>query len=92
MKPACAMVKNINYTSMAITMLMRKKQHHQTILDNRISIDYSMLLHHKGCCKFNNLCCFNLVDNRNYIKKDLDYLKDIVKKVQQDDGGWEVLD
>lgn len=60
MKLACAMVKNINYTSMAITMLNEgQKQHCEAIHDNQAATDYLLLLHHKGCHELNNMCCFN---------------------------------
>lgn len=38
------------------------------------------------------MCCFNLSDNSKYVPKEINYLKDIVNKIQQDDGGLDLLD
>ena len=56
------------------------------------NIDYLLFLHRIKCQDFNNMCCFNLTDNSNPIQRESNHLKDIVKKVQQDDAGWDLLD
>lgn len=87
MKLACAMVKNINYTSTAISMLNdEQKQHRQAILDNRAAIDYLLLLHHKSCSAVKGMCCFNLTDDSVPISQELERLKHLVEHIRQDSG------
>ncbi|XP_017193511.2 syncytin-2 isoform X2 [Oryctolagus cuniculus] len=86
-KLACTMVKNINSTSTALSLLNEEQQVlQQGILDNRAAIDYLLLLHHKKCNQVKNMCCFNLTDNSHSIAVEIQKLTELASHFTQDKG------
>lgn len=86
-KLACAMVKNINSTSKALSLLNDEQQVlRQGILDNRAAIDYLLLLHHKKCNQVKNMCCFNLTDNSYSITLEIQNLRELAAHFTRDKG------
>lgn len=86
-KLACAMVKNINSTSRALSLLNNEQQVlRQKILDNRAAIDYLLLLHHKRCEQIKNMCCFNLTDNSYGITSEIQNLRKLAASFTQAKG------
>lgn len=82
---ACALAKNINYTSAALALLNQEQEElRDAILDNRAAIDYLLLLSHVGCEEVYDMCCFNLTDNSKRIQAHIDNLQELAQHIQQD--------
>ncbi|KFQ65027.1 hypothetical protein N335_06112, partial [Phaethon lepturus] len=47
------------------------------------AIDYLLLRHNHGCKEFKGMCCFNLTDNSELIKENVQDLKDLASKFQE---------
>ncbi|PKU33660.1 hypothetical protein llap_16041 [Limosa lapponica baueri] len=75
---ACALVKNINYTSQALSTIEEELgQLRQSTLENRAAIDYLLLRHNHGCEEFQGTWCFNFTDNSKIIEGKIKQIHDL---------------
>lgn len=61
---------------------------HAATLHNRSTINFVLLAHGRGCEEFEGLCCMNLSDHSESIRKQLQKLKDFANNIKTDDGSW----
>ncbi|XP_035752615.1 uncharacterized protein LOC118452534 [Egretta garzetta] len=84
---ACALVKNINYTSQALSVIQEElSQIRQAALENRAAIDYLLLRHNHGCKEFKGMCCFNLTGNLELIESKTQNLKQSAHGIKERQG------
>ncbi|KFW69430.1 hypothetical protein AS28_06274, partial [Pygoscelis adeliae] len=50
------------------------------------AIDFLLLAQGHGCEDFEGMCCMNLSGHRESIHKQLQWLRDHARKIQQDQG------
>ncbi|XP_060539652.1 uncharacterized protein LOC132710250 [Pantherophis guttatus] len=75
---ACALAKSINETSSAIAALADEMgEIRQSLLQNRVAIDYMLLRMGHGCEEFHGLCCFNVSDRSQFIESKIKTLHNI---------------
>ncbi|KFO89296.1 hypothetical protein N320_13177, partial [Buceros rhinoceros silvestris] len=55
------------------------------------AIDFLLLAQGHECQDFEGMCCVNLSDHSRSIHKSIQVLRDVVKKLQVDDG-WNWLE
>ena len=86
-KLACWAKKQADVTTELIEKLLADQDtFHHAILQNRAAIDFLLLAQGHGCEDFEGMCCMNLSDHGESIHKQLQWLKDHTKNIQQDHG------
>lgn len=80
---ACALVKNINYTSRALSAIEEELgQLRQATLENRAVIDYLLLRYNHGCEEFQGMCCFNLTDKSEIVEGKIKRIHDLTTGIK----------
>ncbi|KAG8147162.1 hypothetical protein E2320_022873, partial [Naja naja] len=73
-----ALAKSINVTLSAIAALADKMgEIRKSVLQNRVAIDYILLIMGHGCEEFNGMCCFDISDKAHFIESKLKVLHNI---------------
>ncbi|XP_039403953.1 syncytin-B-like [Mauremys reevesii] len=89
---ACAATKALNATSTAIALLNDEQDDiRHGVLQNRAAIDYLLMLHHYGCEKVNDMCCFNISDHHHSVENQLKIIKNLTDQIRYNPdpfGGW----
>ncbi|KAK4832977.1 hypothetical protein QYF61_026803 [Mycteria americana] len=84
---ACWAEKQANVTTQVIeTLLEDQNSLRHAILQNRAAIDFLLLAQGHGCEDFEGMCCMNLSDHSESIHKQLQWLKEHVNKIRQNQG------
>ncbi|KAF1436804.1 Endogenous retrovirus group PABLB member 1 Env polyprotein, partial [Pygoscelis papua] len=86
-KLACWAKKQAKITTEVIESLLEDQDNlRHTILQNRAAIDFLLLAQGHGCEDFEGMCCMNLSGHGESIHKQLQWLRDHARKIQQDQG------
>ncbi|NXD74548.1 ERB1 protein, partial [Eolophus roseicapillus] len=89
---ACWTEKQANITTETLEQLLVDQDSlRHALLQNRAVIDFLLLAQGHGCEDFEGMCCMNLSDHSESIHKKLQWLKEHVNKIQQEEGlldGW----
>ncbi|NXW76797.1 ERB1 protein, partial [Hirundo rustica] len=84
---ACWAEKQANTTTMVIEqLLMDQNSLKHAILQNRAATDFLLLAQGHGCEDFEEMCCMNLSDHSESIHKKLQYLRQHIQSIQQEQG------
>ncbi|TRZ11450.1 hypothetical protein HGM15179_015655 [Zosterops borbonicus] len=85
----CWVAKQANLTSNALSDLLRDEEiTRQATLQNRVAIDYLLLLHHHTCEEFEGLCCFNLSSKAEDVRQSIRKIKDMVHEIKKKTKDW----
>ncbi|NXR75954.1 ERB1 protein, partial [Pycnonotus jocosus] len=84
---ACWAEKQSNASTMVTEELsMDQNSLRHAITQNRAAIDFLLLAQGQGCEDLEGMCCMNLSDHSESIHKKLQYLRQHVQSIQQEQG------
>ncbi|TRZ11486.1 hypothetical protein HGM15179_015617 [Zosterops borbonicus] len=85
----CWVAKQANVISNALAGLLQDEDvTRQATLQNRVAIDYLLLLHHHTCEEFEGLCCFNLSSRAEDVQQSIRKLRDMVQDIKKESKDW----
>lgn len=79
------------YTSESATisyLLSDKEITKQATLQNRVAIDFLLLLNHHNCHEFEGLCCMDLNTRKEDVCATLQHMRDLIGNIKQESEDW----
>ncbi|RMB99727.1 hypothetical protein DUI87_23729 [Hirundo rustica rustica] len=85
----CWVVKQANLTTNALANLLDEEEiTRQATLQNRVAIDYLLLLHGHRCEEFEGLCCFNLSSKAEDVHTAIRQMGEMVTNIKRETDDW----
>ncbi|RMC19227.1 hypothetical protein DUI87_03833 [Hirundo rustica rustica] len=85
----CWVAKQANLTSDALAGLLSEEEAtRQATLQNRVAIDYLLLLHGHRCKEFEGLCCFNLSSKAESVHTAIQRIREMVTNIKWETDDW----
>ncbi|RMC22086.1 hypothetical protein DUI87_02958 [Hirundo rustica rustica] len=85
----CWVAKQANLTSEALSNLLNEEEiTRQATLQNRVAIDYLLLLHGHQCEEFEGFCCFNLTSRAEDVHAAIQKMKEMVGNLKRETEDW----